>query len=199
MSNIDTPILPKPAGNLGLWAEQLIQVLTLWFQRQSQSGIPAGTPMPYLGTEAPPGYLELNGQVVSQQTYRGLYKVLGDRYNTGGEGAGNFRLPDATGRTFMQDDTDLYGGADEITLTLAKLPDVAVTVTDPGHLHSVASVMAPSSTANVGGGGTSVTTGTNVTRTTSLTTTGITARLPGGGEPISIKPKYFGGIWIIKT
>lgn len=42
----------------------------------------------------PTGWLMCDGSVVSQTTYAALYAVIGSQYNTGGEGAGNFRLPD---------------------------------------------------------------------------------------------------------
>lgn len=45
------------------------------------------------GTSAPTNFLICNGSVVSQATYAGLYAVIAGTFNTGGEGAGNFRLP----------------------------------------------------------------------------------------------------------
>jgi hypothetical protein len=56
-----------------------------------------GSVIMYAGsvTPAPPdGYLACSGQVVAQAgLYNDLYTVIGTTYNTGGEGAGNFRLP----------------------------------------------------------------------------------------------------------
>lgn len=200
MSFQDTPILPQPdGGDWRTWAAKLTQVLFLWFGRLASLAIPPGTVFPFLGSVIPAGYLELNGQVVSQETYRALYLVIGAAYNTGGEGAGNFRLPDAAGRVFMQDTVNLAGGNDTMTLTLANLPDVAITVTETGHSHSVQSVLAPSGSAFVASGSTPITTGTTVTRVSDQATTGLSARLPGGGQAFSLKPKYFGGRWIIKT
>ncbi len=40
------------------------------------------------------GWLPCDGTEVSQATYADLFAVLGTTYNTGGEGMGNFRLPD---------------------------------------------------------------------------------------------------------
>lgn len=59
---------------------------------------PVGTIMDWPGSSAPTGWLLLYGQVISQTTYPGLYAVISTTYNTGGEGAGNFRLPDCRGR-----------------------------------------------------------------------------------------------------
>lgn len=195
----DVPVLPKPTEPLLRWAQDLVQVLTFWFQRQQRGGIPAGTVFPFLGTEVPEGYLELAGQVVSMQTFRALYLVLGDRYNTGGEGAGNFRLPDAAGRVFMQDNTFASGGNDTQTLSLAHLPNVAITVNDPGHGHLVQNVLAPSTTTNVAAGSVPITTGTTANRVSDQAFTGISASLPGGGQSFSLKQKYFSGKWMIKA
>ena len=57
-------------------------------------GVPVGTITQYAGAAAPTGYLLCDGSVVSQATYAALYAVCGTTYDTGGEGAGNFRLPD---------------------------------------------------------------------------------------------------------
>lgn len=48
-------------------------------------------------SSAPAGWLKANGAVISQTTYASLYAVIGTTFNTGGEGAGNFRLPDCRG------------------------------------------------------------------------------------------------------
>jgi microcystin-dependent protein len=46
--------------------------------------------------EAETGWFLLNGAVISQSTYPKLYALYGSTFNTGSEGAGNFRLPDQT-------------------------------------------------------------------------------------------------------
>jgi hypothetical protein len=43
------------------------------------------------------GYLPADGSEVSQTTYADLYAVYGTQFNTGGETAGNFRLPNLNG------------------------------------------------------------------------------------------------------
>jgi hypothetical protein len=53
-----------------------------------------GTAVIYLGTGTPPaGLLVANGTTVAQDDYPDLYARLGTTYNTGGEPAGTFRLP----------------------------------------------------------------------------------------------------------
>lgn len=55
-------------------------------------GIPASSSYP-TPTIATPGYFLADGSVVSQALYVNLWNAIGTLYNTGGEGAGNFRLP----------------------------------------------------------------------------------------------------------
>lgn len=43
-----------------------------------------------------PGWFLLNGSVISQTTYPLLFARFGSTFNTGGEGTGNFRLPNYT-------------------------------------------------------------------------------------------------------
>lgn len=43
-----------------------------------------------------PAWMLLNGAVLSQTTYPILFGLFGSNFNTGGEGTGNFRLPDLT-------------------------------------------------------------------------------------------------------
>lgn len=58
---------------------------------------PSGIIQMYAGNAAPQGWLYCNGAVVSQTTYPTLFAAIGSTYNTGGEGAGNFRLPNFVG------------------------------------------------------------------------------------------------------
>lgn len=92
-------------------------------------------------------WLACNGAVVSQTTYNQLYAVIGTTYNTGGEGSGNFRLPDFRGRTLVSPNDGSgrlpswanalggTGGESDHTLTTAEIP--SHTHTDSGHAHSV--------------------------------------------------------------
>jgi len=58
---------------------------------------PAGKVRLFDLSTVPDGWLECNGAVVSQTTYAALYAAIGTRHNTGGEGEGNFRLPEFRG------------------------------------------------------------------------------------------------------
>ena len=114
--------------------------------------VPAGIISAYAGVSAPSGYLLCDGSEVSQATYSDLFAAIGTTYNTGGEGVGNFRLPNALGRVLggVGTYTDPVSGS--VTRTLAQSLGAAehvlitneipahnhtVVVTDPGHAHSI--------------------------------------------------------------
>ena len=59
-----------------------------------QSLLPAGVILDYCGASPPVGFLACDASIVSQATYPHLYNAIGTIWNTGGEGVGNFRLPD---------------------------------------------------------------------------------------------------------
>ncbi|MFE2005648.1 phage tail protein [Pseudomonas guariconensis] len=62
-----------------------------------RSSTPVGAIVPFPKAEVPAGYLELDGSVQSAAAYPDLAAYLGITYNTGGEPAGYFRLPDYRG------------------------------------------------------------------------------------------------------
>ncbi|MFK9097914.1 phage tail protein [Pseudomonas guariconensis] len=62
-----------------------------------RSSTPVGAIVPFPKAEVPAGYLELDGSVQSAAAYPDLAAYLGTTYNTGGEPAGYFRLPDYRG------------------------------------------------------------------------------------------------------
>ncbi len=61
------------------------------------SALPIGAVVAFPKSAVPPGFLEVNGSVQSIATYPDLFAYLGTAFNTGGEGAGNFRLPESRG------------------------------------------------------------------------------------------------------
>ncbi|MCP1500040.1 phage-related tail fiber protein [Pseudomonas migulae] len=61
------------------------------------SALPVGAVVAFPKTAVPPGFLEIDGSVQSIATYPDLFAYLGTSFNTGGEGAGNFRLPESRG------------------------------------------------------------------------------------------------------
>jgi microcystin-dependent protein len=61
------------------------------------SALPVGATVAFPTGTAAPGFLELDGGVKSIALYPDLAAYLGDTFNKGDEGAGNFRLPESRG------------------------------------------------------------------------------------------------------
>jgi microcystin-dependent protein len=157
--------------------------------------VPIGGIIPYVGTTAPNSSFALvNGQAINRTTYSVLFGIVSTTFGTG-NGSTTFNIPDLRCRTIFGldnmgsagttatisvaggnfDATVLggTGGAQNHTLTQAELPAFkpAITITDPGHLHTI----------NFGSteGGSLTQIGQNFagTENTSTATTGITAAL----------------------
>jgi hypothetical protein len=145
-----------------------------------------GQSMPWWNSTPPTGWLICNGTTQDQATYPELYEILRPSgaatsyaYTPGGSPLGptQFRLPGGEGYIFgMVDSTDTNfnapgkrkGVASEL-ITGKYLPETSPwTITDPGHVHS----MAPFGSYGAGVGGTAVP--FNGAGATSLATTGIT-------------------------
>jgi microcystin-dependent protein len=97
----------------------------------SEIGIPTGTVSAFAGATAPTGYALCDGSEYSETTEAALFAVLGSTYNTGGETANHFRVPDLRGRVVagmggsLLSGTDALadtGGASTHTLTEAEMP-----------------------------------------------------------------------------
>lgn len=56
-----------------------------------------GTILMWGAMTAPANYLLCNGKTVLQSQYKKLFLAIGTNFNTGGEPAGSFRLPPASG------------------------------------------------------------------------------------------------------
>jgi microcystin-dependent protein len=133
---------------------------TTW---QSAFGIPTGAMLDFAGSSSPSGFLLCDGSVVSQTTYAALFAAIGTFWNTGGEGAGNFRLPNFQRRTAVGS-----GGTGTGTLgnTVGNTGGAeSVTVLQNSHTHSSPVQFAPGNIATANGaswpfGTSTVTTGT---------------------------------------
>lgn len=112
-------------------------------------GVPPAFVMAYVGTVdgdtssstglgPPRGFAWARGQTMAQNAAPGLYRRVGTRFNTGGEAATDFRLPDMRGRIVLGLDnmggSDAgrlsvsntlggTGGAESVTLTTSNLPN----------------------------------------------------------------------------
>ena len=88
---------------------------------------PIGSIMMWPSVSSPPtNWRFCNGTQLSQTTYSELFALIGTTYNTGGETAGNFRVPDL-GNRFVVGAGPSYGlnatgGAATVALQVAQLP-----------------------------------------------------------------------------
>jgi microcystin-dependent protein len=72
---------------------------------------PAGQIATYGSTTCPAGWLAAQGQAVAISTYSSLFSALGTNWNVGGEGAGNFRIPDLRGMFVRGTGTNATGSS----------------------------------------------------------------------------------------
>jgi microcystin-dependent protein len=91
-------------------------------------------------------WLLCDGAVYAQTLYPDLFSAIGTSFNTGGEGSGNFRVPDLRGRTAVVVNSGTgrlpmwagaiggSGGESDHTLVTSEVPSHAHT--DTGHVHS---------------------------------------------------------------
>jgi len=158
---------------------------------------PPGSLMAFAGTSAPTGWLACQGQAVSQTTYAALYAAIGATWNTGGEGAGNFRLPDLRGMFLRGTGTNATGSSSGAvgpavgTYAADTYLNHSHAITDPGHNHTYTTFGGQAA----GGSGASA---NPTTQSTGTSTTGISVNTSttGGTET---KPKNYGVLYIIKT
>jgi microcystin-dependent protein len=95
----------------------------------------------FAGTNTPAGWLKCDGTEVSKTTYANLYAFIGDAYATGGEGAGNFRLPNLCDGSFIR---GVGGNADAIG---AKQADEV-----KSHTHSISMLSTAAGVKPIGSG-----------------------------------------------
>ena len=144
----------------------------------SASGVPVGFIGEWPTTSAPSGWLLCDGTAVSRTTYLALYTRIGTTFGIG-DGATTFNLPDYRDRfakgLISPESIGDTGGSETPT----------VSITDPGHTHTVA--------ANVQRQAAAVGNNTASTQSTGSSTTGITASIADGRPPYLVINK------IIKT
>jgi len=167
---------------------------------------PIGTVIDYAGAAVPSVVQGVTwvfpyGQAVSRTTYATLFARLSTAYGVG-DGTTTFNLPDYRGRVGAGQD-DMGGtSADRLTAAASGLDgDVlgatggsellhghvhAVTITDPGHTHTVQSRQDDTPNTGIAGGASTVT----GSETTGSSTTGITAAATstGGGSSQNVQP-----------
>jgi microcystin-dependent protein len=116
----------------------------------NKSFIPTGGVSQYASNAIPKGFLLCDGSAYERTRYALLFAVISTTYNTGGETATQFRVPDLRGRSvFGRDD---MGGSAQNRITAAGSSIVGTTlgvsggnqglqshshtVYDPGHAHN---------------------------------------------------------------
>ena len=137
---------------------------------------------------APAGYLLCAGTAVSRTTYAALYAVIGTTFGSG-DGSTTFNLPNYTNRFPYGTTLAATGGsADAVVVSHTH------TITDPGHLHSLAgdprTGASGGPTPNIFGDG---------SYNTSTATTGISVNTTGVSGTGANIPPYLGINFIIKT
>ncbi len=116
------------------------------------------------GGEAGGMFMIEDGRLLNVIDYPELYEILGTRFNTGAETAGQFRLPDSRGRTGVgagaTPDVALTDrsvgdkfGVEEVTLSTLQMPSHkhVVSIDDNTHNHAADPVAAPGKTGEAGG------------------------------------------------
>jgi microcystin-dependent protein len=108
--------------------------------------VPTGTFADFGGPTPPTGWLVRDGSVISQTTYAALYAAIGTTWNTGGEGAGNFRLPNSTrrvsvgsggsGTATLGNSVGNVGGEETHTLSTAELATHGHSASQAAHNHA---------------------------------------------------------------
>lgn len=180
---------------------------------------PPGSLTAYAGSTAPTGWLVCDGSVVSQTTYANLFAVVGSTYNTGGEGAGNFRLPNIKGRVIVgRDAADSSfntlgetGGAKTHALTINEMPSHNHDVgfgnsgfTDNPGDHSHTATDFPNNATQTYDGGTNRFGRNSVANGQTTSSAGAHSHLifvnaQGGGQAHNNLQPYIALNWIIKT
>lgn len=102
-------LLPYPdkadLAALLAWGQRLIQALKSELDVLVLSTPQTGDVRVSVAAVVPSGWILANGAVLAQADYAALAQFLGTRFATGGEGAGNFRLPnlpaEATGAVWI--------------------------------------------------------------------------------------------------
>lgn len=90
ITSLASPALANATANTQSAGDSSTKVATTAFFSDALLGLVGYFP----SSTAPGGWLKADGSVVSQSAYANLFNKLGSMFNTGAEGAGNFRLPD---------------------------------------------------------------------------------------------------------
>jgi microcystin-dependent protein len=101
------------------------------------AALPAGTSIEGHWVAAPAGFALEQGQLMVRTEQPALYAAIGTRYNTGGESATTFRLPDSRGRVAVARGAGSFttlgakSGAEQHQLSIAEMPQHRHNVDQP--------------------------------------------------------------------
>lgn len=147
-------------------------------------------------------YLNCDGTTFSAITYPALNALLGGNTLPDLRGRVRAALNQGTGRisaSGVNGDTFLAaGGADTETILKANLPSYNLTVTDPGHTHTISPFNQPTQVGSGPAIGWYATGGGSVT--TSNNTTGVTVSTGGSGTALeTLPPVQIAGLTLIRA
>ena len=151
---------------------------------KNMSALPVGAMVPFPKGAVPAGFLEVDGSVQSAATYPDLAAYLGTTFNQGNEGAGNFRLPDSRGEFLRGFD---HGRGVDVGRALGSWQDSD----NKAHTHGSTAGAAWKflSSDATGGAGLSGGSGSRVTYTAEITSS-------GGSEA---RPRNLAVMWCMKA
>lgn len=151
---------------------------------KNMSALPVGAMVPFPNGSVPAGFLEVDGSVQSAATYPDLAAYLGTTFNKGDEGVGNFRLPESRGEFLRGWD---HGRGVDVGRALGSWQDSD----NKAHTHGSTAGAAWKflSSDATGGAGLSGGSGSRVTYTADITSS-------GGSEA---RPRNLAVMWCIKA
>ena len=160
--------------------------------------MPAGAITQYGGAAAPTGWLLCDGTEYAEASYAALFTAISTTYNTGGETADYFRVPDFKGRVAAGVDSSAgrittdntigaSSGEEDHTLTEGQLA---------AHTHTIKTYTKDNDTGGVAGYAPS---GTNQSSPTGAEYSGDSVQSTGSGTAFNILQPYLVVQYIIKT
>lgn len=97
--------------------------------------VPAGAISDFGGAAAPFGWLLCDGSIKAQASFPALFAAIGTAWNTGGEGGGNFRVPEIRGRASIGAGTGPTLSARTLGQLVGKETHVLTVGEMPAHTH----------------------------------------------------------------
>lgn len=198
--SFDALAYEAPADIVRVWGKPGSYFLLDYYSGAPNAGMIIGVPMPWLTATPPTKCVILDGATYSRYEYPALFALWGTFFNTGGEAATDFRVPDGRGRMLIGADGTITlgskGGDKTKVITAANLPPHAHTIS---HTHGIAR----QTNAYTGGtGGTNLALGQNADFSnggTMAASTSSSGNGPGTSAPMDVLNPYLGVNWIVRA